>query len=105
MYSRRLFAGLLLIALSAFATTDFAGEPFARLSAFMRTPAPYYVGNPMVILPTTNSPTQTHHFSSNQSPGPRAYPYGYFGAQTRTYYASHTACFNKYSQTTFGWGY
>jgi hypothetical protein len=105
MNIRYAIAALFLWGLAAFANADFGAEYRGLLSASLRTPTPYYVGNPRVILPKTDTPMQKNRYSSNQSLGPRAYPYGYFGAQTRCYSASHTGCFNSYNQTTFGWGY
>ena len=97
--------GLILIGLVAFASTASAVEPFGRLAPYWRTPTPYYVGNPKLILPKTDAASRTAQFSRMQSTAPHAYPYGYFGAQTHKYAAKSLGYYENADQTTFGWGY
>jgi hypothetical protein len=96
---------LILLGLVVSVTTAFAGEPFGRLSASLRTPTPYYVGNPKLIPPKKETPFRAARYSSEQSTGPHAYPYGYFGAQTRPYATKHSGYYNDFSQTSYGRGY
>ena len=105
MRTHFLLLALLLFGLVAFATSAFADEPFGRLAPYWRTPAPYYVGNPKLILPKTDVPPRTAQHARLQSTGPHAYPYGYFGAQTRPYASKSFGYYEAYSQTSYGWGY
>jgi hypothetical protein len=95
---------LLLFGLVASATPALAAEPFGRLAPYWRTPTPYYVGNPKVILPKSDAPRTAQH-SRAQAAGPYAYPYGYFGARSRPYAAKSFGYYEAYSQTSYGFGY
>jgi hypothetical protein len=105
MRTHCILIALILFGLVAFATTASADEPFGRLAPYWRTPAPYYVGNPKLILPKTDAVSRTAQHSHVQSTGPHAYPYGYFGAQTRKYAAKSLGYYENADQTTYGWGY
>lgn len=96
---------LILFGLVAFTATVSAAEPFGRLAPYWRTPTPYYIGNPKLILPKTDAASRTAQHSRVQSTGPHAYPYGHFGAQTRKYAAKSLGYYENADQTAYGWGY
>jgi hypothetical protein len=96
---------LVLFGFLAFASTASATEPFGRLAPYWRTPTPYYAQNPRLIQPKKDVPPQTVQKSRPQPTGPHAYPYGYFGAQTRPYAAKSFGYYEAFSQTSYGWGY
>jgi hypothetical protein len=87
------------------ATNSFADQQYGRLSAYMRTPTPYYLGNPKLILPKTNISSRTARNATVQTSERRAYPYGYFGAQTRPYSTKSAGYYGDYTQTSYGRGY
>jgi hypothetical protein len=87
------------------ATNSFADQQYGRLSAYMRTPTPYYMGNPKLILPKANISSRTARNATVQTSERRAYPYGYFGAQTRPYSTKSAGYYNDYTQTSYGRGY
>ncbi|MCC6124870.1 MAG: hypothetical protein IT426_07910 [Pirellulales bacterium] len=99
-----LLVALILFVTAISSTAALAGEPFGRLAPYWRTPAPYYVGNPKLILPKTDALRTAQH-SRAQSIGPYAYPYGNFGARTRPYAAKSFGYYEAYSQTSYGFGY
>jgi hypothetical protein len=65
-----------------------------------RGPVPYYMGNPKRIESAQSAP-----IVHPPEPSPRAYPYGYFGAQYRPYGVSSTNYYNDYNQWSFRRGY
>ncbi len=98
----------LIIALAGFvliASAAPAGEPFGKLAPYWRAPTPYYVGNPKTIAQKRDVPPQTLQWARTHTAYPRAYPYGYFGAQARPYRYASSGYYNAADQTTFGWGY
>jgi hypothetical protein len=101
----RLSLALAIIGFVVFSSANFAAEPFGRLAPYWRTPMPYYVGNPRVILPKTDAAPRTAQQARVQSTGPHAYPYGYFGARTHPYFSKSLGYYETADQTTFGWGY
>jgi hypothetical protein len=105
MRQYRRFIALALLALAAMASMASAEEPFGRLAPYWRTPTPYYVGNPKLIEPKRDVPPRTAQYARTHSAYPRAYPYGYFGAQTRPYSYRSTGYYDTADQTTHGWGY
>jgi len=105
MRNHGLLLALITVGVVAFAAMAFASEPFGRLAPYWRTPTPYYVGNPKVIPPKKEAPPRTAQYARTHSAYPHAYPYGYFGAQTRPYSAKSLGYYENADQTTYGWGY
>jgi hypothetical protein len=86
-----------------------AGDQYGWIGRRYYGPVPYYVGNPKLIEP---SPSAAGTISMRSCPpqqsiaGPRAYPYGYFGAQYRPYTNSRRYnYYQDYSQWSFSRGY
>lgn len=107
-FSMRQYLLPLIIALIGFAFSASpisAEEPFGKLAPYWRTPTPYYICNPKTIVPKRNAPPPTAQFTRTRITCPRAYPYGYFGAETRPYYYKSTGYYDSADQTTFGRGY
>ena len=96
---------LTLIGCVAFASAAAAGEPFGKLAPYWRTPTPYYVGNPRVIVPLAEAHPRTAQFARKQSIAPHAYPYGYFGARTLPYSYRSFGYYEGAVQTTYGRGF
>jgi hypothetical protein len=93
------------VGLAFFVPAAVAEEPFGKLAPYWRTPTPYYVCNPKTIMPKRNVPPQTAQYARTHMTCPRAYPYGYFGAQPRPYSYKSTGYYDSADQTTFGRGY
>jgi hypothetical protein len=96
-----LLIGLILL----ISTSTAASEPFGKLAPYWRTPTPYYVENPKVIPPKTFAPPRTSQYGRTKTVGPHAYPYGYFGVQTRPYSYRSFGYYENSDQSTYGWGY
>jgi hypothetical protein len=95
---------LAVFVFAAISSVSFAEQQYGKLSAYMRTPVPYYVGNPKTYSPKAYSYTRTVGNAFTKSV-PRAYPYGYFGAQTRPYSTQSAGYYNDYTQSSSGRGY
>ncbi len=85
--------------------TGFAREPLLVMP-YWHTPAPYYTGNPRVIDPATvknptPSPAKIPQKYAPPAPSPKAYPYGFFGAQTRGFKMTKQGYYGEYDQTTY----
>jgi hypothetical protein len=63
-------------------------------------PIPYYVGNPKNIDPYPYAYPPPQGIA-----GPRAYPYGYFGTQSRPYSVMSENYYSDFSQWSFRRGY
>jgi hypothetical protein len=99
---RRILLVLFAISLFSIFQKDLlqAGDQYGWVHGHFRGPVPYYVGNP--------KPVDPHQKTSAALPveaSPRAYPYGYFGAQYRPYTVSHQNYYNDFSQWSFRRGY
>lgn len=74
-------------------------------------PVPYYMGNPQVIEIAQSGPGAVAAGTAKSYPPvqgeayPGAYPYGYFGAQSRPYSVTHRNYYNDFSQWSFRRGY
>jgi hypothetical protein len=85
-----------------------AAEYYSWVHGSYYGPTPYYVGNPKQIDPVqATSAAGASQSSPTQHSGvsPRAYPYGYFGAQYRYYTLSHKNYTNDYIQWSLRRGY
>jgi hypothetical protein len=96
---------MLFFGLVAATATVSASEPFGKLAPYWRTPMPYHLQNPRTIPPKTTPAPRTADESRAKLVGPYAYPYGYFGAQTRPYSYKSSGYYKDIPQTTYGWGY
>lgn len=74
-------------------------------------PVPYYICNPKSIDPDQAASAAypsggiVSPGSSQSEPCPRAYPYGYFGAQYRPYTVWHRNYYNDFTQWSYRRGY
>jgi hypothetical protein len=74
-------------------------------------PAPYYLGHPKNVDVAQTAPVNGAERAVQNCPamqgqaGPAAYPYGYFGAQSRPYSTSHVNFYHDFSQWSFRRGY
>jgi len=88
-----------------------AGEQYGWVKGRYHGPVPYYVGNPKRIEPSQSARAAFAGSTISSSPlqqgdaSPRAYPYGYFGAQYRPYSTWHRNYYNDYIQWSFSRGY
>jgi hypothetical protein len=103
---------LVLSAIALFSLTQsaevFGAELYGWIHGCYHGPAPYYIGNPknMDIARTVPGAGAIQSYPAQQGEtGLHAYPYGYFGAQTRPYSVSHRNYYNDFSQWSFRRGY
>jgi hypothetical protein len=74
-------------------------------------PVPYYICNPKVVAIAQPGPGAVAGGAVISNPSlsggacPSAYPYGYFGTQSRPYSVTHQNYYNDYSQWSFRRGY
>jgi hypothetical protein len=95
-----LLAVFFLLSLSPRASVS-ASEPFGLFRGRVLPAESYYANNPRVIPPVSALPKA----SSGKEPNVQAYPYGYFGAQSRPYVISHRGSHNDFTQSSFRRGY
>jgi hypothetical protein len=113
MPHRRILNVLLMIALfSLFASASVsAADQYGWVNGRYRGPVPYYIGNPKNIPIDQKAPVAVAAQANVPvAPMPRdgslhAYPYGYFGTQSRSYSFSFRNYYNDYLQTSYGRGY
>jgi hypothetical protein len=88
-----------------------AAEQYGWGHGHYRGPIPYYIGNPKTINPDKVTPPLYRSGVASSSPStqreasPRAYPYGYFGAQYRPYVVTGSNYYNDFSQLSLRRGY
>jgi hypothetical protein len=101
-----------LFAITLFSLIQPAGLSGAELYGWIHGcyhgPAPYYIGNPknIDIAQTVPGVGAIESYPALQGEASlHAYPYGYFGAQSRPYSVSHRNYYNDFSQWSFRRGY
>jgi hypothetical protein len=110
---RRILFVLFAIALfSMYASGRLLGaELYGWVSGRYHGPVPYYICNPKAVEISQPGPGAIAAGAVISNPSlsggacPSAYPYGYFGAQTRPYSVTHTNYYHDFSQWSFRRGY
>jgi hypothetical protein len=112
MRLRRTVLALLTIAVFSLSAAGelFAAEYYGWIRHDYYGPAPYYLCNPKEVAsketgPNTRGGAVWVNQSLTNGACPSAYPYGYFGAQTRPYSVSHKNYYNDFIQWSFRRGY
>jgi hypothetical protein len=104
------FSAIFLFSLSASAGLRGA-EQYGWIGKHYYGPVPYYICNPKVVENNETGPVgggaRAVFFNSSLSGGacPSAYPYGYFGTQSRPYSVTHQNYYSDFSQWSFRRGY
>ena len=108
---RRLFALIAIVLFSLSATGGvFGAELYGWIGRQYYGPKPYYVCNPKMVANDESGPNTAGgavYFNPSLTGGacPSAYPYGYFGTQTRPYSVSSRNYYNDFIQWSFRRGY
>ena len=113
MLQRRILLVLFAIVLySLSASADILGaELYGWIHGQYYGPVPYYICNPKVVAVGQPGPGAIAGAAVISNPSlsggacPSAYPYGYFGAQTRPYSVSFRNYYNDFTQWSFRRGY
>jgi hypothetical protein len=105
MQIRKIFFSVFVLGAILSASNAQADPPFGRLAPYWRTPTPYFVGNPKVIQPEKHRVALSYVDPAMRKTEKHAYPYGFFGAQTRLYTAKSSGYYEAYNQRSYGWGY
>ncbi|MGD0517009.1 MAG: hypothetical protein ABSA26_05680 [Thermoguttaceae bacterium] len=106
---------LFLFAMAFFALSASAclsgAELYGWIHGCYHGPAPYYIVNPKNMDIAQTAPHYAAERAIQSYPaqqgeaGLHAYPYGYFGAQSRPYSVSHVNYYHDFSQWSFRRGY
>jgi hypothetical protein len=105
-----LIASVAIIGFALFPAAGLRAEQwYGWVHGHYHGPPPYYICNPKSVDPNQaamaaypNGPVPGAHQSE---PCPRAYPYGYFGAQAHQYTVWHRNYYNDFTQWSYRRGY
>jgi hypothetical protein len=112
MQPRRILFALLAIVMFSLPAPGglFGAQYYGWIRHEYYGPVPYYICNPKEVENNETGPnTRGGAVWSNRSLSggacPSAYPYGYFGTQSRPYSVSHQNYYNDFIQWSFRRGY